>query len=136
MKLFLSFSGLLYALARDDVSQEDLDTALYFFGCVRSHAFNPGASSAFNEVSLLKDKGPAILARLISAVEKAEAAGRCRWHRPETGVCLAPFTVLNELLTANNFPRLSCGETYVHYCYPVVRDLVAESGNTRLEVHF
>lgn len=128
MKLFLSFTGLLYAIAHNSVSEEDLNTGLFYFGCMRGHAYEPGAHGELDERVLLKEKGAPAYAKLVQALAKAESEGRCRWFRPEPGVLHAPYTLLNELLTTNGVAALQFDEEqdYVQYwSYPAVRDLAA-----------
>jgi hypothetical protein len=127
MKLFLSFTGLLHAIARDAVSDEDLNTGLFYFGCMREHAYAPGSGGEFDERVSLKEKGAPAHERLVQALAKAEAEGRCRWFRLEPGVIHAPYTLLNELFMANGVPELSfdAEQDYVtDWRYPAVRDLV------------
>ena len=139
MKLFVSFTTLLGAIAGNAVSQEDLDTGLFYFGCVRSHAFTPGAEAEFDERVSLKERGAPAHEKLIAALTKAEAEGRCRWHRPDNHTRLAPYTLLNELLEANGIEKLKFVQEDFepgHYCYPAVRDMMAQIQGPRAEVLF
>jgi hypothetical protein len=137
MRLFLSFSGLLHAIAHDEVSQADLDTGLFFFGCTRSHALNPGGAGEFDERT--KDEGGASHEKLVRALERAELENRCRWHKPRAH--FPPYSLLNELLCANGFPQLTLppdieelGEVE-GYAYPAVARMVEAAGSP-VEVHF
>lgn len=136
MKLFISFSGLLSALSRNEVSDEDLQTGLFYFGCVRSHAFE------LDERYRLKN-AVAAHEKLVQALTRAEEEGRCRWHRPEPGVWLAPYSLLNELLVANGLSALplqedGAGRSFeeAHYGYPRVRELMEQVPQPRAEVLF
>lgn len=92
-KLFTSFTGLLHNLAAGSVSQEDLDTALFFFGCARIHALAPWEptehGNVVNEITwaFKKDmaRGEKEHARLVDAILRAEHDGRVRWIKTETG---------------------------------------------------
>ena len=43
-KLFISFTGLMYALKAGRITDDDLASGLFAFGCTRGHAITPGAS--------------------------------------------------------------------------------------------
>ena len=98
MKIFRSYTTLLLLLARGRVSQEDLDQGLYFFGCTREHALNPGKAGERDEREGLGEAGMVAHRQLLEAVLAAEAQGRCRWHRPDVDTRLEPCGELNKLL--------------------------------------
>lgn len=136
MKLFVSFTTLLGQIAANAVTQEELDTGLYYFGCIRSHAFAPGAEGEFDERVGLREKGGPAHEKLVQALNKAEAEGRCSWHHPELGTRKAPYTLLNELLVANGIGALPLKSEFepAHYSYPTVRELMAEVPGKQAEV--
>lgn len=140
MKLFVSFTRLLHAIAAESVSQEDLNTGLYFFGCVRSHAFDPAADGAFDERTTLKEKGQPAHEKLVEALRRAESEGRCRWYRPTANQNLPAYEELDFLLTANGPKALSTPERRLyaeqHYSYPSVRDYMLEVNGPGVEVLF
>ncbi|MBU1104377.1 hypothetical protein KJ664_00560, partial [Patescibacteria group bacterium] len=58
-KLFISFSGLLVALKSGKIPLSDLDTALFYFGCTRDHAYNPSKHGVeLDEVSRIFRNNP------------------------------------------------------------------------------
>lgn len=132
MKIFLSYSALLVALANGLVSQEDLDQGLYFFGCTRGHAFNPGEAGEGDERESLGKAGMQAHRRLLDAVVAAEAQGRCRWHRPDSKTRLEPYAELNRLLDENGqatLPTASDASGQVdmgHYGLPNVEALLLQ----------
>jgi hypothetical protein len=136
MKLFLSFTTILGVIARNEVTQEDLDTGLYYFGCVRSHAYHPDAEGERDERSWVKEGGVAAHEKLVKALERAEAEGRCRWHRPDAATRLATYPTLNELLVANGVSALKPKHEFEEYSYPAVRDYMAEIEGVQPEVVF
>lgn len=140
MKLFVSFTRLLHAIAAESVSQEDLNTGLYFFGCVRSHAFDPAADGAFDERTALKEKGQPAHEKLVEALRRAEIEGRCRWHRPTDAPGHSAYAELDTLLTANGLKALSPPDRRLdaeeYYCYPSVRDFMLEVNGPAVEVLF
>jgi len=136
MKLFVSFTTLLGAIVRSEVTQEDLDTGLYFLGCVRSHAFEPGAEGETNERLWVRSGGVAAHATLIAALERAATEGRCRWYRPEVLTRLPKYSTLNELLVANGLEAVAQKDPFGDYCYPTVRDYLDEKTGFKPEVVF
>lgn len=135
MKLFLSFTGLLRAIVDNEVSQDELDAGLFYFGCTRSHAWKPSAAGEFDERTTYRESGLIAHATLLRALERAELAGRCRWHRLEEGTPLPAYPLLNELLVANGVPALTLPAELPDYTYCGVRDRVRETG-LPVEVQF
>ena len=139
MKLFLSFTALLHAIADDRVSTTDLDTGLFYFGCTRAHALNPGAHGEHDERTSLKERGAVAHEKLLRALEKAEVENRCRWFKPEA--VGRPYALLNELLRANGVPELTLPSDIEGlgerdgYAYPTVARM-AEASGSPIEVHF
>lgn len=99
-KLLLSFTGTLQAMASGALSVENLQTALFFFGCARQHALQPGASGEVDERKWFAGAQEAHV-HLVHALERAEKDSRCRWYRRTPGADLDPLVELNELLTRN-----------------------------------
>jgi hypothetical protein len=134
MQLFLSFSGLLCAIVRNEVSQEELGTALFYFGCTRAHALNPGDVGEFDERITYRESGP-IAQGTLRALDKAELTGRCRGHRPDDGIALPAYPLVDELLVADGVPTLTLRTATPDYTYFGARDIVKEAG-LPVEVHF
>ena len=137
-KLFVSFTGLLYALQQKKVSQADLDNGIFYFSCIREHAVEPWGSS-YNELNNFQredgsvDSDAAATAHrlVIAAITKAEREGRIAWRQdretPNT------FRQLNDLLAANGFATImSDAETRrgseEEYTTGKVRNRVAHAG--------
>jgi len=124
-KLFVSFTGLMYALKAGRINEDDLANGLYVFGCARDHAITPGTWGEYIESVVVKN--PAVHSRLVDTVLKAELEGRVVWRSREEGN--ASFELVNELLALNGEqPLLSHKEAYgrddhfPHYNYPSVKD--------------
>jgi len=102
-KLFVSFTALLRHMRDDLVTEKDLDRGLFYFGCTRDHAFNPGANGESNELSwIFKDDDVATGTHqvLLRYVEKAEKNGRCIWREAKD---MNSYRALNDLLVANGY---------------------------------
>lgn len=110
-RLFVSFTGLLYGLQRNAVSQADLDNGVFYFACTRDHAVKPWESD-YNELNIFEredgslDGDAAATAHrlVIAAVTKAEREGRIAW-RPNAETP-NNFRQLNDLLAANGFATI------------------------------
>lgn len=130
-KLFVSFTTTLRALKDGSVTENDLDTAIFYFGCCREHALDPWKDEANEILWFFRDdveKGRAIHARLVAAIEKAEVEKRIAWRTREER---SSYKVLNSLLVANGFGGIAhehddriCN---ADYCYPGVEDRVKEA---------
>jgi hypothetical protein len=123
-KLFISFTGLMYALKAGRINDDDLANGLFVFGCARDHAITPGACSEHIEDVVVKN--PEVHARLVDVVIKAELAGRVAW-RPRNGN--ASFELVDELLALNGEQPLVSHEEafgnddpFPHYNYHSVKD--------------
>ena len=138
MKLFLSFTGLLRAIAQEEVTQADLDAGLFYFGCARSHALNPGGAGEYDERINLA-KGAQAHEKLVRALERAESENRCRWLKPDN--TSRSYSLLNELLCANGLPQLTLPPEVQElgeadgYGYPAVRRIIEAMGSP-VEVHY
>ncbi|WP_150126572.1 hypothetical protein [Burkholderia cenocepacia] len=108
-KLLLSFTGTLRDVARGAISVEDLQTALFFFGCVREHAFSPGANGETDERKWFEGAEDAHK-HLVPALEYAERNGRCRWHRPVSNLRLNRMEELNWLLMSSGYAPIAVDE--------------------------
>ena len=124
-KLFISFTGLMYALKAGRINDDDLADGLFVFGCVRDHAITPGALGEHVESVVVEN--PEVHARLAQAVLDAECLGRVVWRSREGGH--TSFELVNELLVGNGEqPLISHKEAYgtddpyPHYNYPSVKD--------------
>jgi len=139
-KLFVSFTALLRNMRDDTVTEKDMERGLYYFGCTRDHAFNPGRSGEINELTwMFKDTAEATATHqvLIKYVEKAEKDGRCVWRSSDTP---NTYEQLNALLVKHGYsynreggpaiiwePDSRTENPSYMYCYPGVRDRVAEA---------
>lgn len=124
-KLFISFTGLMYALKTGRINDEDLANGLFVFGCARDHAITPGTWNEHIEDVVVKN--PDVHARLVDVVLKAEGEGRVVWRSREAGN--ASFELVDKLLVGNGeAPLISHKEAYgtedsfPHYNYPSVKD--------------
>ncbi len=127
-KLFVSFTSLLGLVSQGKVSQADLDTGLFFFGCWREHALNPGAAGEPDERSWDGGKHAHAHAPIVAALLRAEQDGRVAWHNGpnKSG---NPWRKLDDLLADNGFRVLHVQhDTSCHYGYPAVKAAVAEKG--------
>ena len=138
-KLFVSFTALLRYMRDDKVTEKDLERGLFYFGCTRDHAFNPGHSGESNELPwIFKDPTEAQATHqvLLKYVEKAEKEGRCIWREPHE---MNTYEQLNALLVKHGYSHDRAGgpailwepdnrteNPWYAYCYPGVRDRVAE----------
>ena len=124
-KLFISFTGLMYALKAGRITDDDLANGLFAFGCTRGHAITPGASNEHVEDVVVQN--PEVHQRLVKAIGEAEFLCRVVWRTQEEGNM--SFQRINELLVGNCLqPLNSHKEAYgqedhfPHYNYPSVKD--------------
>ena len=109
-KLFVSFTALLYALAKELVSQEDLDNGLFCFGATRPYIMGTGVCTGQipKEVewalAMVGAKATGILTQVRRAVRRAEQKKTISWRKyGEHRTC----TMVNELLERNGYARIS-----------------------------
>lgn len=128
-KLLISFTGVLYAIHNGRLTEEDLADALFYFGCTRQHALNPGAEGEANELEWVSEDRPEqerVHQILTNAILEAEKDGRIVWRAvgsPNT------FEQLNALLEANGYSGLDFGRyDQPYYKYPTVQQAVTEQG--------
>ncbi len=127
-KLFISFTSLLALVGENKVTALELAEGLFFFGCWRDHALNPGAAGEADERTWNNGRYALAHPTIVEAVLKAEAEGRAAWHNgpKKTG---NPWRQLDDLLADNGFPILNQKhDVSCHYAYPGVRDAVVEKG--------
>ncbi len=144
-KLFVSFTALLRNMRDDLVTEKDLERGLFYFGCTRSHAFEPSSGGSNELMWIFKDTTEATATHqvLLKYVEKAEKDGRCVWRSADQ---FNTYEQLNSLLVKNNLsynreggpaiiwqPDNRTENPSYMYCYPGVRDRVAEA-NLPLDV--
>ncbi len=126
-KLFVSFTSLLRLVSQGEVNDQDLDTGLFFFGCWREHALNPGAAGEADERTWHGGRYADAHPRIVQALLKAESEGRAQWHnaaqRTEGG-----WTLLDRLLVDNGYSSLQAELPSSHYSYPGVLDAVKTRG--------
>ncbi len=134
-KLFVSFTSLVYGIAGGRVSDADLMTGLFAFGCTREHAMTPGAGGEYVERGV-KDH-PEAHSKLVAAVLLAEGEGRVAWRKDSNHH--TNYELVSGLLVKNGIgdideasptPGINDG-----YCYPGVRDRVEHKGYP-IEVYF
>lgn len=127
-KLFISFSGTLLALHSGNATEADLAEGLFYFGCDRDHAINPGTESHGCDERRWLDRenpevGNQIHSRLVEMLLQAETDGRVAWR----GKGGNSYEELNVLLTNNNLPELQLPTNCrTNYSYPQVQELVVE----------
>jgi hypothetical protein len=133
-KLAVSYTTTLYALRYGQVSEQDLQDALIYFGCIKEHALDPNKSdlaSVFKKApSGERDRVHEIIKRVILA---AEAEGRITW-RPNKDSHMN-YDQLNDLLAAHGYPRLITSHEW-HYSLPRIRDMVEQQLGGQLEILF
>lgn len=129
-KLILSFTSALFALKTGKLTSEDLETALFYFGCTRDHALNPGSKGETNELTWVSNdesEQMRIHETLVQGVLKAENAGRIVWRTPDES---NSFEALNSLLETNGFEQLSFNMfDHPEYNYPAVQMAVRDQGH-------
>lgn len=94
-RILLSFTSTVMMLSREELSWEDLDDSLWFFGCSRLHALDPAVEGPSNEwywaysggglkgqYATQEQKELVLLRSKAFALHlvKAEREGRCVWH--------------------------------------------------------
>lgn len=127
-KLFVSFTSLLREVTEGRVTPDDLKQGLFFFGCRREHALNPGAKGEVDERTWHQGRYAKAHPVIVAAVVEAERDGRAAWHNVPRRID-SPWRVLNNLLYANGFERLDTTHNLLcHYGYHNVRDAAAQQG--------
>jgi hypothetical protein len=111
--LVISFTGALYQIGSGKLTARDLDSALFYLGCARQHAFDPSAEE-LQHVSQKKRVHKIIT----EALERAEDDGRVIWRNPYES---NSYEDLNTLLKANGYKKLDFSRyDQLHYNYPTV----------------
>ena len=132
--LVISFTGALHQIKNGKLTALELSDSLFYFGCVRAHAFNPGADANTNELNFVSED-PAEQQRihkiLTTALRKAEKKGRVAWRSMRKG---NTYKQLNALLKKNGYAPLSFEQYNQHmYNYPTVQQ-ASEEQNLPLKV--
>ena len=96
--LFLSFTSLLRLVKEGRVSQKELDTGLFYFGCTRNHVFNPDDHSTAVVIAKLDEEKKA-QEKVQAAVFMAELQSRVAFRRSDLPTSYAQ---LYDLLEKNN----------------------------------
>lgn len=133
-KLFLSFTGLVYAVTEERVTEVELATGLFYFGCGRALLFDdagprdPQIVHYDNVHSQIPADGSVAtaIAAIQHAVLEAERDGRALWRGPRER---PSFEGLEELLRRNGLgplPELISDERR-GYSYSVAQDLLKRS---------
>lgn len=112
-KLVISFTGLVFAIHFGVVTEEDLENALFYLGCTRTHAYDPDANSAVNElVMVIGDDQPDAAAQrlkihqiIVKALEKAEEEKRVLYRERSEDNSIKK---LSQLLEANGIEPWRC----------------------------
>ncbi len=131
-KLFISFTSTVSALARGTISRDDFKNGLFYFGCTRTHAINPGENGEVDETTWATGditKQAEIKALLRKELEAAEAQGRVEWRTVDG---INSFDQLNKLLAQNGaqlINPLELSECRRSYCYSAVRELAKKVGH-------
>ena len=128
-KLFVSFTSLLALVADNKVTAEDMAEGLYFFGCTRRHAFQPGAQGETDERTWNRGKNAVGYPVVREALRVAEGQRRVAWRHDANYQRVDPYTALNDLLTDNGLSpieRPRPGEWAASY--PTIADAVAAKG--------
>lgn len=141
-KLYVSFTAVIRSLAKGTVTDEDLAAGLFYFGCVREHAFEPWkASKDSHELtwffqradgSFDADAAAAAHRRLISALERGETEGRVVWRIMGEH---NSYAQINELLTRNGLSALQVTAWDAHYAYESVAEFVQTANLPLTVVH-
>ncbi len=138
-KLFVSFTALLFRLADKKVTDADLATGLFHFGCCLEHVLNPGAFGDENNEVLWAfrndpEGGKAAHAQIVAAVRKAQEEGRIVWRDP-TNPRVSQYDLIAELLERNGLGPLGPSDyaSGSSYSYASLAHRV-RSGNLPLEV--
>jgi hypothetical protein len=82
VKLLASFTGTLRGIYNGEVTDQDLRTGWFMFGCTREHAVDPWRDSC-NEVNWFwknNEDGRKAHKRLVVALMHAENEGRVLWR--------------------------------------------------------
>lgn len=139
-KLFVSFTGTIRGLSKGTVTQQDLDTGIFYFGCAKIHAcapWKPDHGFVCNELTWFfkdeegkfdADAAGVVHRALVAAIEKAESDGRVAWR--ENGLSNT-YGQLSELLAKNGFGPITGDDGRAcngSYCYPGVKDRIKEAG--------
>lgn len=126
LKFFVSFTGLLRAMSQGKVSEADLATGIFYFGCLRVHAVDPSVGEA-NEVTWFFGRDPVrghvAHQLLVEAIEAAERDGRVEW-RASADARLS-LVKAAELLERHGF-RLR-EKPQGDYNYPAVAEMARDS---------
>ena len=131
-KLTISFSGLLFRIARGEVALEEVRDGLFYFGCARKRVFEydeTGGTEVQNAFRHDEETGLDILCQLQDLLLHAEAEGRVAWRESRDH---NTYEQLNALLEANGveplpIESLDRSQRY-HYNYPTVRELAQAAG--------
>lgn len=126
--LVLSWSRVLVGLFSGRLEIADLDGAVFYFGCTRSHAFDPagGGTNELTEIAKADPiRGRQVHAALMAEVEKAEAAGRVAWR--ENGTGYHTYQQLNELLEGLGLPTIDHEDAVGPIYFPRVLAYVKEA---------
>ena len=127
-KLFVSYTSLLREITDGTVTHDDLYDGLFFFGCRREHAYNPGASGETDERTWQNGRYAEAHPILVDALRVAEITGRAAWHNVPKRE-FSPWSVLDDLLERNDIQPLKPKfNLFAHYGYPNVKDADAERG--------
>lgn len=125
--LVLSWSGVLSQLFAGTITLDELDGALFYFGCTKEHAFTPEASNGPNELEEITrsdpERGKKVHAELMRAVREAEAHDRVAWRaldeRPS-------WNQLNQLLGRFGLPPVDASSGAENLNLPDAHRLIRE----------
>ena len=122
--LYLSFTNLMAALASGRVSDDDLVSGLFAFGCTRERALHPGKDGGYVDVDVRKY--PYVHDRLRRALIRAEEEGRVAWaERP----AYMSYHLISDLFERWGYARIDRPEDRDRdYYRSVVAERVVEAG--------
>jgi hypothetical protein len=125
-KLFLSFTGTLSALKTGRVTEQDLASGLFYFGCTRDHALHPWNGMRNEVLGVFHDdpeRGRTVHGKLAEALVKGEGEGRVMWRDFEGP---QSYEVVNQLLTNNGAGKID-HDLWLGYNYPTVAKRIKEA---------
>lgn len=141
-KFFVSFTGLLIALDKEKVDNNDLAVGLFRFRTDREHVMKPGEDGRYNEVESIfhRDlgRGVRIHQRLAGAVLIAETEGRVSWRTLEDEAT-HPYKPYSDFLEKMGYGPIAWEDdrrnvnAFDSYCHPGLHDRIMER-NILLEV--
>jgi len=131
MKVFLSFTGLLGLMRCGKIKEEDLQGAVFYFGCAREHLFPEDLTEPNKNVEAIFRDDPGAGAKVLAVIREkvldAEAKGWVGFRHLLEHNSLAD---LNDILALAALPEIQWTNDMAHgYSYPVVIRIAEEQGH-------